>query len=245
MEPAPSSVLPRLPPPQPGPKPHRCDLTPPYMADNFKPKTNDFAAVAKKYEKYSNDNNTFNGKSLSDNRPISAFYQAKSRGVGAVHQKQPIVDQIRQDQRKHLPDPASGDAAAKPHYSQRLLDQLYDEDVAIKVSKNPSNLTEVPRVHEKYEINSFYRVNPQYRANLKTMEIISNAKNNQAVLNLNAGLFGGVSERAKQPVPLKDPFSDILEKQPAWSNVNKQGVVAGSMCEVEYIAASEAENEGF
>ena len=34
--------------------------------------------VAKAYEKYGNDNSTFNGKSLSDNRPISNFYKMKS-----------------------------------------------------------------------------------------------------------------------------------------------------------------------
>ena len=49
-----------------------------------------------------------------------------------------------------------------------------DDDAAIKVSKMPSNLIEVPKVHEKYEINSFCRTNPQYKANLKTLEIISN-----------------------------------------------------------------------
>ena len=56
-------------------------------------------------------------------------------------------------------------------FSQRMLDMLCDDDAAIKVSKLPSNLTEVPKVHEKYEINSFCRTNPQYKANLKTMEI--------------------------------------------------------------------------
>ena len=53
-----------------------------------------------------------------------------------------------------------------------MLDMLTDDDAAIKVSKMPSNLIEVPKVHEKYEINSFCRTNPQYKANLKTLEII-------------------------------------------------------------------------
>lgn len=91
-----------------------------------------------------------------------------------------------------------------------MLDQLCDEDAAIKVSKLPSNLTEVPRVNEKYEINSFCRTNPQYRANLKTIELITNNNSGAAILNLNAGFFGGISEQAKSKVPLKDPFSDIL-----------------------------------
>ena len=38
----------------------------------------DYAKVAKAYEKYQNDNSTFNGKSLSDGRPLSNFYKIKS-----------------------------------------------------------------------------------------------------------------------------------------------------------------------
>ena len=97
-----------------------------------------------------------------------------------------------------------------------MLDMLTDDDAAIKVSKMPSNLIEVPKVHEKYEINSFCRTNPQYKANLKTLEIISNNRSGQAILNLNPGFFGGISEQAKQPVELKDPYADILEKQTNW-----------------------------
>jgi len=108
-------------------------------------------------------------------------------------------------------------------FSQRMLDMLCDDDAAIKVSKLPSNLTEVPRVHEKYEINSFCQTNPQYRANLKTLEIIANNRSGQAILNLNPGFFGGISEKAKAQVSVKDPFADILEKQPAWQNANKHG----------------------
>ena len=97
-----------------------------------------------------------------------------------------------------------------------MLDMLTDDDAAIKVSKMPSNLIEVPKVHEKYEINSFCRTNPQYKANLKTLEIISNNRSGQGILNLNPGFFGGVSEKAKVPVELKDPYADILEKQTNW-----------------------------
>ena len=94
-----------------------------------------------------------------------------------------------------------------------MLDMLCDDDAAIKVSKLPSNLTDVPKVHEKYEINSFCATNPQYKANLKTMEIISNNRSGQAILNLNPGFFGGVSEaHAKAQAELKDPYADILDK---------------------------------
>jgi len=51
-------------------------------------------------------------------------------------------------------------------------------------------------VHEKYEINSFCLTNPQFRANLKTLEIIKNNESGQSILNMNPGFFGGVSERA-------------------------------------------------
>ena len=115
-----------------------------------------------------------------------------------------------------------------------MLDMLCDDDAAIKVSKLPSNLTEVPKVHEKYEINSFCATNPQYRANLKTLEIISNNRSGQAILNLNPGFFGGISEKAKDPVDLKDPYADILEKQTNWQNVNKFGPAAGGIDLISY-----------
>lgn len=53
-------------------------------------------------------------------------------------------------------------------------------------------------------------------------------------MNLNPGFFGGASEKAKQPVDLKDPYADILEKQTAWQNVNKIGPVAGGIDLVNY-----------
>ena len=37
-----------------------------------------------------------------------------------------------------------------------MLNQFYDDNATIKVSKNPSSLVEVPRVNEKYEIKSFF-----------------------------------------------------------------------------------------
>ena len=74
-----------------GPKPKRGDTTPNYMKDQFVPKTMDYAKVAKKYEKYHNDNSTFNNKSLSDNRKISNFYKIKSKGADEVYTKAPIV----------------------------------------------------------------------------------------------------------------------------------------------------------
>jgi hypothetical protein len=92
------------------------------------------------------------------------------------------------------------------------LNTLTDGNQSIKVSKNPSNLTEVPRVAEKYEINSFCRESAQYSQNLKTLEIIRNQQSGQPILNLNAGFFGGSSELAAKDVPLHDTFADVLAR---------------------------------
>jgi hypothetical protein len=48
------------------------------------PSTNSYAVIAKAYEKYNNNNCTFNNKSLSDNRPITNFYAAKAHGMEYV-----------------------------------------------------------------------------------------------------------------------------------------------------------------
>ena len=69
------------------------------MGDQFQPKTMDYAKVAKAYEKYQSDNSTFNGKSLSDNRPVSNFYKIKSLGAGAVYTKAPIAQAVENDKK--------------------------------------------------------------------------------------------------------------------------------------------------
>jgi len=73
----------------------------------------------------------------------------------------------------------------------------------------------VPKVHEKYEIGSL-KTNPQYTANLKTIEIVKNSQSGCDILNLNAGFFGGASEKAQQAIDLKEPFTSILEQQSLW-----------------------------
>ena len=92
------TVLEKGPPAPTYPKRRKVD-EPLYMKDNFTPKTNDYAKVARAYEKYNNDNNTFNGKSLSDARPLSNFYQMKSKGADAVYTKAPIVRGIEKDKK--------------------------------------------------------------------------------------------------------------------------------------------------
>lgn len=59
-------------------------MTPVWEGDQFKPKTMSYAKVAHMYEKYQNNNSTFNNKSLSDNRNITDFYKCKERGIDYV-----------------------------------------------------------------------------------------------------------------------------------------------------------------
>lgn len=68
------------------------------------------------------------------------------------------------------------------------------------------------------------------------MEILSNNKSGQAILNFNPGFFGGASQLAQKQVPLKDPFSDILERQHQWQNLNKIG---GSVAGVDLVNYTE------
>ena len=80
-----------------GPKPHRCDFV--RIAEDqhnnmFKPSTQDYAKIAKKYEKYNTNNATFNGKNLADDKKITNFYVAKERGVLAVKDKVGIADEV-------------------------------------------------------------------------------------------------------------------------------------------------------
>ena len=214
--------LPSAPSPPKRPVPRRRNKTPEYMKDQFVPKTQDYAIVAKKYEKYNNNNSTFNTKSLSDGRPITNYYIAKERGIGYVQRKTPINNQAVENQQKHA-NPSDKEMT----YTQNMLNQLYDDDAAIKVATLPSNLTEIPKVHEKYEMNAFLRTGAQYQANLKTLEIIKNNNSGQAILNLNPGFFGEASERAQVDVPLKDPYSDLLQKQTDWQNRNRSGAGVG------------------
>ena len=99
------------------PKPHRSDLNPHYVHEKFVPKTMDYAKVAKKYEKYHNDNSTFNGKSLSDAREISSFYKMKGLGADTVYKKAPIIREIENNKKNNLPDPDGEGNASAPMFS--------------------------------------------------------------------------------------------------------------------------------
>ena len=63
------------------------------------------------------------GKNLSDNKPVTNFYEAKGHGANYVFHKRPIADAIARDQQQHLPDPNKPmeEQKEKP-YSQKMLD---------------------------------------------------------------------------------------------------------------------------
>jgi len=77
------------------PKVHEC-----YYKEGeptFTPSTNDYAKIAKQYEKYNSNNNVFNNKSLSDNKPLSQFYFEKCTGNAPEYKaNQSVQDAIRQ-----------------------------------------------------------------------------------------------------------------------------------------------------
>ena len=56
-----------------------------------------------------------------------------------------------------------------PVFTNNMINHLYDDNATIKVSKLPSNLVEVPRINEKYEISSFFGPSPQYKENMRTL----------------------------------------------------------------------------
>ena len=53
-------------------------------------------------------------------------------------------------------------------------------------------------------------MDPQYRQNLKTIEMLKNNANGLGVLNYNAGFFGGASAQAQKNVKLPDSFANLL-----------------------------------
>ena len=97
---------------------------------------------------------------MSDNSEVSKFQQSKLYGgkKNEVLRRQKLVEEMENQLKTNLP-PQDNSGNAMP-YSKNILNTLTDQNAAIKVSKNPSNLVEVPRVHEKYEINSFTKSNP-------------------------------------------------------------------------------------
>jgi len=107
-----NTVLAQAPPSDLRPKPHRCTYgvfgssDPESIANGygneFKPSTHSYAKIAHAYEKYNNNNAAFNGRSLSDNKPITDFYTAKARGVDHVHKMRPYINDLESIKRNNL-----------------------------------------------------------------------------------------------------------------------------------------------
>lgn len=140
---------------RPIPKTHNCNYK--EAEPQFVPHTMEYARVARLYEKYNNNNCGFNGKSLSDNCNQTRWYVAKARGDDWVKPLGPLVNNVEGNEKQHLPvdEPVNDKENTPIIYSQNMLEQLCDDNAGITVSKMPSNLTEIPKVHEKYEIASF------------------------------------------------------------------------------------------
>ena len=96
-----------------------------------------------------------------------------------------------------------------------MLNQFYDDNAAIKVSKMPSNLVDVPRINEKYEISSHLTS----RDNLKTVELAKNLSRDP-ILNLNPSFYQrSYGQSANdQADPFSDAYKRTLEYKPSQSN---------------------------
>lgn len=108
--------------------------------------------LARKHEKYSHNNNIFNDKNLSDGSKVSKFYKIKSKPEESTKDLRIATQQKRQQ--------AATLQSELPIFTNNMLNHLYDDNTTIKVSRLPSNLVEVPKVNEKYEIKSFFGPSP-------------------------------------------------------------------------------------
>lgn len=82
------------------PKRHTCDATDKKVfignVEPFKPTTQEYSKVARYYEKLNNNNCAFNGRNLSDNKPVTQFMNLKLQGGkrSEVLQKQKYADEL-------------------------------------------------------------------------------------------------------------------------------------------------------
>jgi len=76
-----------------------------------------------------------------------------------------------------------------PIITQNMIDHLFDDNSTIKSSKLPSNLVEIPKVNEKYEISSFYGSHPTFNQILATNKLLKNLNSDNEYQNVNAMFF--------------------------------------------------------
>ena len=146
------------------------------------PSNDELKRLAQKHEKYSTNNNVFNGKNLSDCSKVSQFYTVKAKPSEA-HRQANMASQSRRQQQ------ATAMTSNMPVFTNNMINHLYDDNATIKVSKMPSNLVEVPKINEKYEVSSFFGPSPQYKENLRTLQLVSNNAFDP-LMNVNTIFFG-------------------------------------------------------
>lgn len=151
--------------------------------------------MAQRYEKNSTNNNVFNGKNISDHTAATQYYQTKFDPSQAqtLHR---ITQEPQRQQDALFRDVTNGMGGL---FSNDMLNQFFDDNATIKVSKNPSNLVEVPRVNEKYENKSFFG-GPGSRptqlpegGGLRTLGLFGNSSSANpldSILNLNPTFYG-------------------------------------------------------
>eukprot|EP00347_Sterkiella_histriomuscorum_P012914 403366738 len=173
------------------------------------PSNDHLKTLAGKYERNTQNNNVFNGKNISDHTRASEFQQIKTRPELA-DQLNHTAQQSRRQQAALFRDIGNTNVDGQPVFTNNMLNQYYDDNASIKVSKMPSNLVEVPRVNEKYEIKSFFGgSHPTYQVDgLKTMQMMNN-QGKDPILNLNPSFFGKQSQDNKT----SDPYSEIYKLQ--------------------------------
>ena len=99
-----------------------------------------------------------------------------------------------------------------------MLNQFYDDNAAIRVSKMPSNLVEVPRINEKYEISSHLTS----RDNLKTVALAKNFSRDP-ILNLNPSFYQRT--QASGANDMADPYSEAFRRTQEYQQSQKNGFV--------------------
>lgn len=103
-------------------------------------------------EKYENNNNVFNGKYLSDGSSVSGFYSSKINGGkgGKGSEMEKNIKNFEKDPRTS--------------YTANIINQLHSANSEFTCTAYPSNLVEVPKIGEKYEVGSFKRTMGQMKA---------------------------------------------------------------------------------
>lgn len=83
--------------------------------------THTIKKLASKYEKYSHQNNMFNGKNLSDNSKVSRFYNIKAKPEEQFREQVISNQSRRQQTATNLHDEL-------PIFTNNMINHLYDDN---------------------------------------------------------------------------------------------------------------------